>query len=36
MIDEDIKFAANQYKVLMKLVPPTLVPRSYDAAKNNS
>ena len=33
MIDEDLKFAVNQYKVLMKLVPPTLMPRSYDAAK---
>jgi rhamnogalacturonyl hydrolase YesR len=33
MIDEDLKFAANQYKVLMKLVPPTLMPRSYNAAK---
>ena len=34
MIEEDLKFAANQYKVLMKLVPPTLMPRSYNAAKN--
>ena len=34
MIDEDLKFAANQYKVLMKLVPPTLMPRSFNAAKN--
>ena len=33
MIDEDLKFAANQYKVLMKQVPPTLMPRSYNAAK---
>ncbi len=33
MIDDDIKFAANQYKVLMKLVPPTVMPRSYDASK---
>jgi rhamnogalacturonyl hydrolase YesR len=34
MIEEDLKFATNQYKVLMKLVPPTVMPRSYNASKN--
>jgi len=34
LIDGDMKFAAQQYKVLMKNVPPDSMPRSYDAGKN--
>jgi unsaturated chondroitin disaccharide hydrolase len=34
LIDDDMKFAAQQYKVLMKNVPPDSMPRSYDAGKN--
>src|SRR5215468_4041422 len=34
LIDDDLKFATQQYKVLMKNVPPDSMPRSYDASKN--
>jgi rhamnogalacturonyl hydrolase YesR len=34
LIDDNMKFAAQQYKVLMKNVPPDSMPRSYDAGKN--
>jgi unsaturated chondroitin disaccharide hydrolase len=33
LIDDNMKFAAQQYKVLMKNVPPDSMPRSYDAGK---
>lgn len=33
LIDENMDFAAQQYKVLMQNVPPTLMPRSFNAAK---
>ena len=33
LIAENMAFAAEQYKVLAKNVPPTVMPRSYDAAK---
>ena len=33
LIDDNFSFAANQYKVLMKNVPPTLMPRTYNPAK---
>ena len=33
LIDENMKFAAQQYKVLMKNTPDTLMPRSFDASK---
>ena len=33
LIDQNMQFAVQQYKVLMQQVPPTLMPRSYDAAK---
>ena len=34
LIDDNMKFATQQYKVLMKNVPPDSMPRSYDASKN--
>jgi hypothetical protein len=34
LIDDNMKFAAQQYKVLMKNVPPDSMPRSYDAGKD--
>jgi rhamnogalacturonyl hydrolase YesR len=34
LIDKDLKFAAQQYKVLMKKVPPDVMPRNYDAKKD--
>ena len=34
LIEENMHFAAQQYKVLMKNVPADLMPRSYDAAKD--
>lgn len=34
LIDENMKFAAAQYKVMMQLVPDTLMPRSYNVAAN--
>src|SRR3982074_1947106 len=34
LIDDNLKFAATQYKVLMKNVPPDLMPRSYNAGKD--
>ena len=33
LIDQNMQFAVQKYKVLMQQVPPTLMPRSYDAAK---
>ena len=33
LIDENMQYAAKQYKVLMQNVSPTLMPRTYDAAK---
>jgi unsaturated chondroitin disaccharide hydrolase len=33
LIDENMAFAAQQYKVLMQKVPPTVMPRSYDSSK---
>ncbi|HKH59235.1 MAG TPA: hypothetical protein VKA49_00310 [Flavitalea sp.] len=33
LIDENMAFAAQQYKVLAKNVPPTVMPRSFDNAK---
>ena len=33
LIDENMKFAAEQYKVLMKNVPADSMPRSYDPGK---
>jgi unsaturated chondroitin disaccharide hydrolase len=34
LIDDNMKFAAQQYKVLMKNVPPDSMPRSYDITKD--
>jgi len=34
LIESDLKFAAQQYKVLMKKVPPDVMPRNYDAKKD--
>lgn len=34
LIEENMLYAAKQYKVLMQHTPATLMPRSYDAAKN--
>jgi len=34
LIDNDLKFAAQQYKVLMKKVPPDVMPRNYDPKKD--
>ena len=34
LIDANMNFAAQQYKLLMQTTPDTLMPRSYDAAKN--
>jgi len=34
LIDDDMRFAAQQYRQLMKDVPPDSMPRSYDASKN--
>lgn len=33
LIDDNMTFAVSQYKVLMQNTPPTVMPRSYDAAK---
>jgi len=33
LIDENMKFAAQQYKLLMKNTPDSVMPRSYDANK---
>ena len=33
LIDENMVFAAEQYKVLMQKVPPTVMPRSFDSSK---
>jgi unsaturated chondroitin disaccharide hydrolase len=33
LIDENMQFAAQQYKLLMKNTPDTVMPRSYNAAK---
>jgi unsaturated chondroitin disaccharide hydrolase len=35
LIDENMAFAAQQYKTLARNVPSDLMPRSYDSAKNN-
>lgn len=35
LIDEDMQFAAQQYKVLASKVPATVMPRSYIAAKDS-
>jgi len=34
IIDDDMKFAAQQYKTMMQLTPATRMPRSFDASKN--
>ncbi|HTL10089.1 MAG TPA: glycoside hydrolase family 88 protein [Chitinophagaceae bacterium] len=34
LIDDDMQFAASQYKTMMQLTPATRMPRSFDAAKN--
>ena len=34
LIDNDLKFAAKQYQVLMKKVPPDVMPRNYDPKKD--
>ncbi len=33
LVDEDLRFAVSQYKVMMKLVPADALPRTYDSAK---
>ena len=33
LIDENMAFAAEQYKILAKTVPPSVMPRSYDVSK---
>jgi hypothetical protein len=33
LIDDNMAFAAKQYKILAQNTPPTVMPRSYDAAK---
>jgi unsaturated chondroitin disaccharide hydrolase len=33
LIDENMKFAAQQYKILARNTPDTVMPRSFDAAK---
>ena len=33
LIEENMQFAAQQYKVLMQKVPPAVMPRSYDSSK---
>ena len=33
LIDENMTFAVNQYKVLMQNVPPEVMPRSFDSSK---
>jgi hypothetical protein len=33
LIEENLSYAAQQYKVLLKSVPPTVMPRSYDSSK---
>jgi unsaturated chondroitin disaccharide hydrolase len=35
LIDEDMRFAAKQYKVLMQKTPATVMPRTYNAAKDS-
>jgi hypothetical protein len=35
LIDENMRFAAQQYKVLASKLPPTVMPRSYTAAKDS-
>jgi len=34
LIDDDLSFAAQQYKVLMKKLPPDVMPRNYDPKKD--
>jgi hypothetical protein len=34
LIDENMNFAAQQYRLLIQTTPDTLMPRSYDATKN--
>lgn len=34
LIDANMKFAAQQYKILIQTTPDTLMPRSFDTAKN--
>lgn len=34
LIDENMRFAASQYKVLMQKTPDTVMPRSYNAEKD--
>ena len=34
LIDENMQFAAAQYKVLMQKTPDTVMPRSYNAQKD--
>ena len=36
LIDDDLKFAAGQYKVLIKNTPKDSMPRSFDPQKNKS
>jgi hypothetical protein len=33
LIEENMQFATEQYKVLMQKVPPTVMPRSFDSSK---
>ncbi|MBC7829508.1 MAG: glycoside hydrolase family 88 protein [Chitinophagaceae bacterium] len=35
LIDENMTFAAQQYKVLLNNVPPAVMPRSYDSSKDS-
>lgn len=35
LVDDDISFAVQLYKVLMKNVPADVMPRSYDASKDS-
>ncbi len=34
LIDDNMRFAVDQYKVLMANVPPDVMPKTYDASKN--
>ncbi len=34
LIDENLQFAVTQYKLMAKNTPPDVMPRSFDAAKN--
>lgn len=34
LVDDNLKFAADQYKVMMKVTPADMMPRSFNAEKN--